>query len=274
VNQKFTGKERDAETGNDYFGARYFSAPQGRWTIPDWSSAPVPIPYAELHNPQTLNLYGYGLNNPLSGSDLDGHATIDCSGDKAQLIGCQTIAKWNAEHGQSTNTQEKKGLTLNPGKPLTDRLTATVQKVGNGLSAVSDWMNDHPLVMLAVTLGVSIEKSEPALEEEASAMEEEAGSLLDAFGSKLANSLWKTQTSGEAVQEVEAGGGKVIAGAGVRRQIDDLPRLIKTYGGDASDWTKITSNTSQAPDGTNISVHAYKNITTGMVVELKTPLHK
>jgi len=29
---KFTGKERDAETGLDYFGARYFSGAQGRFT--------------------------------------------------------------------------------------------------------------------------------------------------------------------------------------------------------------------------------------------------
>jgi RHS repeat-associated protein len=32
---KFTGKERDAETGLDYFGARYFSGAQGRFTSPD-----------------------------------------------------------------------------------------------------------------------------------------------------------------------------------------------------------------------------------------------
>src|SRR5208283_5541827 len=37
VNQKFTGKERDVETGLDYFGARYLSSAQGRFTIPDWS---------------------------------------------------------------------------------------------------------------------------------------------------------------------------------------------------------------------------------------------
>jgi RHS repeat-associated protein len=35
INQKFTGKERDGETGLDYFGARYFSGAQGRFTTPD-----------------------------------------------------------------------------------------------------------------------------------------------------------------------------------------------------------------------------------------------
>jgi RHS repeat-associated protein len=75
VNQKFTGKERDAETGLDYFGARYLSSAQGRWMSPDWSSAPEPIPYGDLSDPQTLNLYGYVRNNPLGRADLDGHCT-------------------------------------------------------------------------------------------------------------------------------------------------------------------------------------------------------
>lgn len=68
-----TGKERDGETGLDYFGARYFSAAQGRWTSPDWSATPQPVPYADLSDPQTLNLYGYVHNNPLSRADADGH---------------------------------------------------------------------------------------------------------------------------------------------------------------------------------------------------------
>ncbi len=77
VTQKFTGKERDQETGLDYFGARYLSSAQGRWTSPDWSAAPEPVPYAQLANPQTLNLYAYVQNNPLSRRDLDGHCPPD-----------------------------------------------------------------------------------------------------------------------------------------------------------------------------------------------------
>jgi RHS repeat-associated protein len=86
------------ETGLDYFGARYLSSAQGRWTSPDWSAAPEPVPYASLGDPQTLNLYAYVRNNPLSRADLDGHK-MDCSGANAQKIGCLTIANWNAEHG-------------------------------------------------------------------------------------------------------------------------------------------------------------------------------
>ena len=61
---KFTGKERDSESGLDDFGARYYSSLQGRSLTPDWSARQDPIPYADLRNPQTLNLYAYVLNNP------------------------------------------------------------------------------------------------------------------------------------------------------------------------------------------------------------------
>jgi RHS repeat-associated protein len=61
------------ETGLDYFGARYLSSAQGRFTIPDWSAKPVGIPYADLANPQSLNLYSYVTNNPLNRTDPLGH---------------------------------------------------------------------------------------------------------------------------------------------------------------------------------------------------------
>jgi RHS repeat-associated protein len=74
---RFTAKERDAESGFDYFGARYFSAVQGRYTTPDWSDRPEPIPYADLREPQTANLYTFGRNNPLAFRDVDGHCIVD-----------------------------------------------------------------------------------------------------------------------------------------------------------------------------------------------------
>jgi RHS repeat-associated protein len=70
----FSGKERDSESGNDYFGARYYSSAMGRFMSPDWSAKAEPVPYAKLDNPQSLNLYAYVLNNPLSHVDPDGHA--------------------------------------------------------------------------------------------------------------------------------------------------------------------------------------------------------
>ena len=46
--QRITGKERDSETGLDYFGARYYASNMGRFMSPDWSAKPVPVPYSDL----------------------------------------------------------------------------------------------------------------------------------------------------------------------------------------------------------------------------------
>ncbi len=68
-----TGKERDAESGNDYFGARYYASSMGRFMSPDWAAKAEPVPYAKLDDPQSLNLYAYVGNNPLRRVDKDGH---------------------------------------------------------------------------------------------------------------------------------------------------------------------------------------------------------
>lgn len=82
-----TQKERDNETGLDYFLARYHSSTQGRFTSPDeFSGGPdelyvlgsgdqekQALPYAEITNPQSLNKYTYCYNNPLRYVDPDGH---------------------------------------------------------------------------------------------------------------------------------------------------------------------------------------------------------
>jgi len=73
IGSRSTGKERDAESGLDYFGARYYGSNMGRFMSPDWASKPEAVPYSSLANPQSLNLYSYVLNNPLSKADPDGH---------------------------------------------------------------------------------------------------------------------------------------------------------------------------------------------------------
>jgi RHS repeat-associated protein len=69
----FTGKERDSESGNDYFEARYYASSMGRFLSPDWSAKEEPVPYATMDDPQSLNLYSYVRNNPLTRADADGH---------------------------------------------------------------------------------------------------------------------------------------------------------------------------------------------------------
>jgi RHS repeat-associated protein len=50
---RYTGKERDTESGNDYFGARYYRSSMGRFMSPDPSGLLAQHP----ENPQSWNLY-------------------------------------------------------------------------------------------------------------------------------------------------------------------------------------------------------------------------
>jgi RHS repeat-associated protein len=61
---RFTGKERDEETGLDYFGVRYYASWLGRWTSGD------PGGFVD-----GLNLYRYARNNPVNGVDAEGYST-------------------------------------------------------------------------------------------------------------------------------------------------------------------------------------------------------
>jgi len=112
---KFEGKERDTETGNDDFGARYsthlpgspYRKPGspllrfGRWLSADWSAVPVAVPYANLTNPQTLNLYAMVADDPESFADLNGHAPQAQPSPQAQQDGCA-----NAQRGPTCSQDQ------------------------------------------------------------------------------------------------------------------------------------------------------------------------
>jgi len=74
-----TGKERDTESGNDYFGARYYASSMGRFMSPD----PV-LNSGRPENPQSWNRYSYAFNNPLKIVDPTGlyNLPANCSQDK------------------------------------------------------------------------------------------------------------------------------------------------------------------------------------------------
>jgi RHS repeat-associated protein len=118
---KFEKKERDTETGNDDFGARYYSNRFGRWLSSDWSAVPVPVPYANFTNPQTLNLYAMVRDNPESFADLDGHCcTLD---DVAMTIG-----------GIENAFNENNGINAGGFKPPENQLG---RAIGNAISVVT-----------------------------------------------------------------------------------------------------------------------------------------
>jgi RHS repeat-associated protein len=85
---QFTGKERDAETGLDWFATRYMSSAQGRFTSPDSYNIVIEMLKGRdaqeqrtilndyISNPQVWNKYAYVLNNPLVNSDPDGRRAM------------------------------------------------------------------------------------------------------------------------------------------------------------------------------------------------------
>lgn len=128
-----TGKERDAESGNDYFGARYYASTMGRFLSPDWSAKAEPVPYAKLDDPQSLNLYAYVRNNPLSRVDPDGHVT--CSGSK------ESCAQIKLGYDLAKAAQQKLGANSTEGKAI-----------GKVLAFYGAWGKDNGVHISAATL--------------------------------------------------------------------------------------------------------------------------
>ena len=148
----FTGKERDSESGLDYFGARYDSSSIGRFVSPD----PVEITPGRLRDPQQLNLYSYVRNNPLRFVDPDGEI-LQLSGDvnEAQAQLCDIIggdcSRVSYNDKTNTITVDLTGIDLsqNEGASLINNLVSssnvynlalgdTVQTAGGLLSLSGD----------------------------------------------------------------------------------------------------------------------------------------
>jgi RHS repeat-associated protein len=93
----FTGKERDTESGNDYFGKRYYGSSMGRWISPDL----VNVTEERMMNPSsTLNKYAYGANNPLKYVDPDGE-DITYFYDQSGFAGHAVLFAYNQANGDS-----------------------------------------------------------------------------------------------------------------------------------------------------------------------------
>ena len=88
IESRSSGKERDAETGLDFFLARYYSGAQGRFLSVDPENAG-----AKLKNPQSWNAYAYALNNPLRYVDPDGLDSDDCYVDGVS-VHCSAAQTW------------------------------------------------------------------------------------------------------------------------------------------------------------------------------------
>lgn len=102
----FTGKEHDAESGLDYFGARYDASSMGRFMTPDPLMAS-----AKVWDPQTWNRYAYTLNNPLRYVDPTGMKEVtaeQCAQDKNCVIVNVNVIYDKNENGGNGLTDKQK----------------------------------------------------------------------------------------------------------------------------------------------------------------------
>jgi len=167
---KFTGKERDSESGNDYFGARYYASTMGRWLSPD-------KPFADQHliDPQSWNLYEYGRNNPLIHVDPTGHACTSLNSGSGFCQRADLYANYDAlvrsktrffaaasavtqaianvdssamgiRFGALGASQSTRNLLENIGQSLQKLNTETVGKILSGAINMSGPELDHALV--------------------------------------------------------------------------------------------------------------------------------
>jgi RHS repeat-associated protein len=266
----FTSKERDSETGLDEFGARYFSSSLGRFATPDWAARPTTVPYAQFGNPQSLNLYSYVGNNPLLHFDPDGHCWPVSACAQAAMAEVNQAQQWVQNKATATGSRAvaatatfTSGVTRDVVNGVLSlgtvgQATGTCMG-GNGCSG-GQWakaVGGDTLKAAAIAApaigaalgGGTVAASEAATEattEFAASETQGSTSLLN-----LNKSLASESQMGEA--------GQPIAGAGTNKVLRDVGRLESEYGGNAADWSKMTSSNYKASDGSMVETHWYQN---------------
>ena len=250
VRQQFTIKERDIETGLDYFLARYYSLLQGRFTSPDeFTGGPDelfdfadrasdnPTFYGELANPQSLNKYQYTYNDPLNLTDPDGHCPPCLAAAAAAVVILLSPDTTQAPTGNET-------------EPLARSGDGIQRVVANGMATA-------PLVRTVVTL----DRARSAAAAERKARQADTDRLVK----KVANEAQRSGvTSGSGGAAIARTGERFTALSGesklhpvVQRIYDSVPsRLRKVFHGKCCEGNTTTQmiNAGVNPRGATYSV--------------------
>jgi RHS repeat-associated protein len=135
---KFTGKERDWETGLDFFRARYYTAWEGRFGQVDPANAG-----AGIGSPQSFHGYAYVTNSPLVNTDPDGleQMAIYTPRPAAPQLDISLIP-WLLQGGgpisRETGTAPRKTAAAAPAPKKTGRLMSacTEKRIASGLTGI------------------------------------------------------------------------------------------------------------------------------------------
>jgi RHS repeat-associated protein len=271
LRQKFTGKERDIETGLDYFLARYYSSAQGRLTSVDPENAG-----ADEDDPQSWNGYAYALNNPLLYIDPDGlDVQVFWNGGGTRTYRDSEFAKYKI-------SLESEGFTLKNGRIYSNG----ADEDGNPVSTqIGTYVSDmNPLGEGVIN---EMARRAPALETAVTVMAVAAAAqiAIPTIGLSGATSTAGALNQGRKVlQKIESAIDDIIGGAtkgkvsssrqfhksgGMNQANKDFDSLIKT-----ADGTKVQTRgairTSELPNGTKVTVRP--NSTQGSpTLQIKPP---
>jgi RHS repeat-associated protein len=135
-----TGKERDAESGNDYFGARYYASNMGRFISPDLT--PFNIAPGD---PQSWNLYSYAKNQPTIAKDSGGmwYTPIHKLMIEVALGGFLSAGEISAlNHQQDVRDSDQKDqiphFMTTPGRDAAKDRDASMSYIVSNLNAATD----------------------------------------------------------------------------------------------------------------------------------------
>jgi hypothetical protein len=108
---------------------------------PDWSAKVEPVPYSKLDDPQTLNLYAYARNNPLSNVDPDGHET---EAEKQAKIAAAAKAQNGSTSYNINGTNVSNMQIFKPGSDKCNEFVADTVKSADGTRPVVDGTGKIP----------------------------------------------------------------------------------------------------------------------------------
>lgn len=141
-----------SESGLDYFGFRYLSSAQGRWTSPD-----EPFASWDQHDPQTFNLYSYVQNNPLRYIDPNGRDVQICVTGDNDKQKCFNLT--DAQYKQLYNQQNgQQGITLPGGTFPTGNITCGGQNCGTARYFEPSMQDDTINVAMFLDFGAGLAK--------------------------------------------------------------------------------------------------------------------
>ncbi len=229
----FTGHIEDAATGLTYMQQRYYDPMCGCFLSVD----PV---VADPSSGWNFNRFNYAANNPYKYRDPDGRV-IDTVFDVGfAAYSAYTLATQPSWTNAGALAADLAGIAI-PG----------VTGLGAGVRA-------------AAHAGDAARSSRSA---------NELG--LPGKGAAAGNSvqLSKGLASQQQLGELASGLGTVTHGVAAHKPLRAAENLASQHGGQAADYQKVSSSSYDAADGSHVETHAFRNSTTGQIIEPKTVIN-